>query len=403
MARRTPSKKRSGIHPNDCVCAICSNNKSFTPPSHLIEKLSQGEVVLFAGAGISTENKTYCRSTFYEEIQADLGLTDELPFPELMSKFCELPDGRIKLLEKIKGRFDYFRSFDDFYNGMTRFHRAVAPFYLITDVVTTNWDDLFERECDFDSFVYDSDMAFWDASRRRVMKIHGSITNFGSIVATREDYRRSYERLNDGPLGAQLKSLLARKTILYVGYSLSDENYLRLIRNIAKMMNGNIRQSYFVSPTIDRAKLQSAPISLVPVETDGAYFFEQIRETIASRCGLTSDAAFIHCAFLLNEITHEHAKTSDKFIKTQNPLILFLLSYQDGITHALQRILRMHKTGEYYSPSAIHARIHFYENRTQQLVAEGDFWNASYAHGYSTGLLYLLGTSSGKRCPKPPL
>ena len=109
------------------------------------------------------------------------------------------------------------------------------------------------------------------------MKIHGSITNFGSIIATTEDYRQSYKRLNDGPLGSHLKSLIARKTVIYAGYSLSDENYLRLLRNIAKMMGSNMRQSYFISPSIDHNKLSQSPIPLITIETDGAYFFEKVR------------------------------------------------------------------------------------------------------------------------------
>jgi len=162
-----------------CECAYCKNDKGFAPQEHLLEKLQKSEVILFVGAGISTENKSYCQSTFYEEIQAELNLRDNPTFPELMTKYCALPDGRIKLLQRIKKRFDYFISFDDFYGPMTRFHKAVSPLYMIEDIITTNWDDFFERECMIDAFVYDSDMAFWDAAPRRLMKIHGSISNFG--------------------------------------------------------------------------------------------------------------------------------------------------------------------------------------------------------------------------------
>jgi hypothetical protein len=174
----------------------------------------------------------------YDEIRAELKISETPPFPELMTAYCDLPDGRIRLLERIKARIDYFLSFDDLYLPMARFHRAIAALYMITDVITTNWDDLFQQECGFVPFIYDSDLAFWDAANRRVMKIHGSISNFGSIVATSDDYKQSFKRLNDGPLGAQLKSLIARKTVIYVGYSLSDENYLRLLRNISKVMGG---------------------------------------------------------------------------------------------------------------------------------------------------------------------
>ena len=108
-------------HPNDCVCAFCSIDKEFSFPEYLIDKIANGEVVLFVGAGISTENKAHCQSTFYEEIRADLKSTGDLSFPKLMDAYCSRPDGRIKLLEKIKHRFDYFLSFDDFIRPMTRF------------------------------------------------------------------------------------------------------------------------------------------------------------------------------------------------------------------------------------------------------------------------------------------
>lgn len=114
-------------------------------------------------------------------------------------------------------------------------------------------------------------------------------------MATANDYRQSFKRLNDGPLGAQLKSIIARKTVIYVGYSLSDENYLRLLRNISKMMEGNVRQSYFVSPNIDHSKLAQAPIPLIPIQTDGTYFFEKMRDAMSEKCQIICDEAFIEC------------------------------------------------------------------------------------------------------------
>ncbi len=247
-----------------------------------------------------------------------------------------------------------------------------------------------------------SDLAFWDAAKRRVMKIHGSISNFGSIVATTEDYKQSFKRLNDGPLGAQLKSLIARKTVIYVGYSLSDENYLRLLRNISKMMEGNIRQSYFVSPEIDPKKLSSAPIPLVPIETDGTYFFEQLREELTERCGIIREEAFDCCDLFIDEVAEKHDKTADAFIRTQHPLLIFVLGYQDGLIHSLQRIARMRKTGEYHSTSAVHARVQAYDRKIYEFEKRKDFWNSAYALGYQNGLLFLLLQSSNSRVPKPP-
>jgi NAD-dependent SIR2 family protein deacetylase len=130
-----------------CECALCRNDKDFTFSKHLIEQIAEGNVIVFAGAGISTEAKDKAEHTFYEAISHELGVQG-LSFPSLMSQYCSQPDGRIKLLRKIKDRFDYFKSFDELYIAMTRFHRALALLHTITDVITTSWDDFFEHECE---------------------------------------------------------------------------------------------------------------------------------------------------------------------------------------------------------------------------------------------------------------
>jgi hypothetical protein len=66
------------------------------------------------------------------------------------------------------------------------------------------------------------DFAFWRTAGRKGFKLHGSVSNFGSIIATDDDYRRARRQLQRGALGAALKLMLAAKTIVYVGYSFSD-------------------------------------------------------------------------------------------------------------------------------------------------------------------------------------
>jgi hypothetical protein len=264
-------------------------------PDALVKRLTDGNVVIFAGAGISTENPQHSKYTFYEEVRHSLSAAKDTSFPALMDMLCARPDGRIDLIQRIKSRFSYFSSFVDFYRPMTRFHRAIRPFHMIKDVITTNWDDFFERECGLEPFVYDEDMAFVDSATRRLIKIHGSITNAGSIVATTEDYDRSFSRLESGPIGAYLKTLMATRTIIYTGYSLTDPNYLRLLQNISGMMGRMARQGYFLSPVIDHAHLADLPVRLTPIETDGAYFFEQLRLHFRDKpelgVGITSEEA----------------------------------------------------------------------------------------------------------------
>jgi hypothetical protein len=62
----------------------------------------------------------------------------------------------------------------------------------------------------------------------------------------------------------------------------------------------------------------------------------------------------------------------------------------------------MRKTGEYHSVHAVHARMHGYDRTIYDLDKRKDFWNAAYAFGYQSGLMFLLLKSKNEKAPKPP-
>lgn len=384
-----------------CECAHCKDKRSFILPKHLLDAFNSRNVVIFAGAGISTENKTYAQHTLYESISNKLGVSD-ISFPKLMTQFCNLPDGRANLIQEIMSRFNYQRSFDDIYNGVTRFHKALRSLYMIDTVVTTNWDTFFEDEAGFQPFVYDADLPFWPSAKRKVLKIHGSITNSGSIVATEEDYVKSYKRLSQGSLGAQLKSIVSTSTIIYVGYSLRDENYLKLIKILAKLMGSHTKHSYFVSPYADKADFSKIPLKMTPIATDGTYFLERIRSELEDKFSITKESAFVRVDDLLDSAVDLHMKTADEFVKRPTAALMLALSYQDGLIHACQRILRMKKEGEYYCLENVHELVHVYLFKENNFVSQDDLWNAAYCSGYKNGLLFLMFANEEKEPPFPP-
>lgn len=269
--------------------------------------------------------------------------------------------------------------------------------------MTTNWDDFFERECALDAFVNDSDMPLWNASTRRLMKIHGSIRNLGSIVATEEDYRASERRLNNGVMGAQLKALLAQKTFIYTGYSLSDSTFLKLAKRLAKMTHPNLRDSYFVSPHIDADRLSKFPIPLTPIQTDGAYFFEQLRVHVERSAGILPDHAFDSCEELLDRVIDEHSDAADSFSFRPHPLLVFALSYQDGLIHGLGRISRRKNTGEYHCCCRVAQLAQAYDVRAKGFRRKRDYWNASYAEGYRDAIAFLSISRERHSDIRPPL
>lgn len=162
-------------------------------PEEIITSVQSGELVLFCGAGISTEGKTVLPYSFYSSIQEELDMDNPaLPFSELMQLYCDQANGRKKLLQAIRKRFQYIHSFPELERQATAFHRELSEIYQIRTIITTNWDTYFEKCCGAIPITIPQDFAFWDDSSRYVIKIHGSINNLGSIIATKDDYQHCY-------------------------------------------------------------------------------------------------------------------------------------------------------------------------------------------------------------------
>ena len=85
----------------NCACEFCRRNKSFQAPSELLDAFLEGTIVIFAGAGISTEAKGVMPNTLYTEINHALGnKNSDQAFPDLMEDFCSTPAGKIGLIQE---------------------------------------------------------------------------------------------------------------------------------------------------------------------------------------------------------------------------------------------------------------------------------------------------------------
>src|SRR5438445_5905145 len=81
-------------------CDICKHYHTFQLPDDILDAAKDNRLVVFAGAGISTESPSVLPLSFYDEIAFELGLNPKditTSFPELMSQFCKQPNGRRKL------------------------------------------------------------------------------------------------------------------------------------------------------------------------------------------------------------------------------------------------------------------------------------------------------------------
>jgi hypothetical protein len=190
-------------------CEECGEDHDVALPERLVEDTHEGRVLLFVGSGASTEAHNVIGHTFYDEIydelRTHLKTSKDLPFPDLMSAFVARFSRRALVAAFVK-RLRYIESYPYFHRRATRFHRAVGQIPFFREIVTTNWDDYFESETGAIPLVYGSDFDYWDLPQRKVLKVHGSVLNPGSVVATREEYDQSLEALRSGALERQLST-----------------------------------------------------------------------------------------------------------------------------------------------------------------------------------------------------
>ena len=164
---------------------MCALSIDFSMDEHLLSEIERHNCVIFAGAGISTETSDTHPDTLYDQLRHQIKCEDYPQFWELVDRFEAQPNGRQKLIELVKDRFGYINGFRDLRQQATRFHRALGNAPYFKSIITTNWDRYFEDVIEATPFVYDSDIPLWDTAKRPVIKIHGSIDNYSSLVASR--------------------------------------------------------------------------------------------------------------------------------------------------------------------------------------------------------------------------
>lgn len=387
---------------NTCECEICKNRLPFEMPMEIVDAVTKGQLVLFAGAGISTENNRIFKETLYQDIANELkiDLNSGVPFPKLMSKYCASnKNGRQKLLEKIKYRFDYCHQFNELYRSASTFHRALAPFWMIKNIITTNWDDYFERECNAIPIVTAEDFAFFNIDQRKVFKIHGSISNYGSVIATEEDYKNCYKNLNSGLVGANLKTLLATKTILFVGYSFNDFDFLKVLDYLKKEM-GNILPHLYILTLDDLMNDRLSKFKTTIIKVDGLYFLETLRKHFEKNDYILPEEN-IDRLYLIEHLNHTtHQLVSDHYEKKKCPSLIYCLFYQDGIQHAIDYLQYKAKTGETYSPYRLIKQLDIYELRIKKdLVKIRNYADLAYVEGYIQGLRVPIMFDNPKNFP----
>lgn len=357
-------------------------------PADIIDAAKQGDLVLFCGAGVSTEKRSVLPFSFYTSIRQELGVNStDISFSDLMQQYCQQPNGRKKLLRKIKERFDYIHSFPELEHNATDFHNELAELFFIKTIITTNWDTYFEDCCAATPITIPEDIAFWDTNDRYVLKIHGSIDNLSTIVASKDDYQNCLSRLQNGVIGATLKTILATKTVVFIGFSFGDEDFSQILEYLRNEIKDIYPHIYIVTID-DHLEKELAYTNSTCIVTDGTYFLHQLKLHFKENGWLINCENRPVIEELLSVLWKIHHDVSE-IDPAKYPNVVYTLAYQDGIIHAFDRFLQMYNTGVYNNPGHVSHLARSYEQLSKDAYSAGNYWDYAYYEGYLNGLILI--------------
>lgn len=172
-------------------------------------------------------------------------------------------------------------------------------------------------------------MCLYFRGHSSVLKIHGSISNYGTIIATTDDYKKAENYLHKGLVGSKLKSILAEKNIIFIGYSYRDTDFQEIYNFVKKSIGDFHKQSYIITPFENESK-RFEELGFKSIITDGTYFIEEVKKRAIKEKNLLPDKIYDEVEWLLNLLHIEHNKICENINIKEYPHIIYTLAYQDG-------------------------------------------------------------------------
>ncbi len=382
-------------------------------PNELMQEIKQDCCVPFLGGGVSTEG-TYYKGTFLEHIEEICKYPKRIKnpaFPEVMQYYCEKIDGgrKNKLIREIISWIEQFTGDGEQNRAAIRFHKGMArvPYFRI--FVTTNWDPFCERSLSvLVPMVEDRDIPFWDDGKRQVLKIHGCITRPQTIVATKDDYEKCMTDKTRGAILTRLRDLMAIKTFIFAGYSISDPDFKLIYDEVISNLGEFRRGSWVIDPRPNENSVKEWEDRGVRIiKMSGVAFADELTNRLEKERIIPSSKLIGRFDQQISRIVQIHLETSEKQ-DTEGGMASSM--YQDGLLHSIEDIVEKSDIGMSFNDFQVELynyerklnkflrRLNYYEkkrddNKVGSILVEIAYWS-----GWVESLKRFM-SSNGREIP----
>lgn len=298
----------------------------------IIQKIRRGELILWIGSGFSNFAGYPTGNILARRIKNKL---DPKERKLLKNKFD---------LDDVTEEFVQMRSREELMSILNRvfkkkpknltLHEAVSKIPQIQTIITTNYDKTFELVYGNDAltFVKDEDVSASSKNKVALYKIHGDIDIPDSIIITKGDYRNYYKEKKENLLWNEIRSLISKNSILFIGYSFEDPNIQSIFEDILGRLGDSHKEYYLMTRSLHdhkkRILLEKYSIRYISMSAEDA--ISNIKREVEINLFNDTQEGFIPPHLIYKAFTERKIDADISIIKDGKINLKTIRSLEDG-------------------------------------------------------------------------
>lgn len=251
----------------------------------IVSKLKKEEVVIFAGAGMSLYAGFPTGNTIAEKIISEMDdeeqkqLKEDKTLPNVANVFVKKrANTKSDLISILKIFFK--KEITD-----CHIHKILNDIPYLNTIITTNYDELFETALVNKIFKITKNIQLPELNNEKdkikLFKIHGDLENPDKLIITKSDYDNFLKEIESNLIWNEIKAIIQKSSILFIGYTLGDINVIKTLSNILNILGSFSHEYFFINPDKEQNKIIEKKFKCITcIDSTAEKLLPQIRDEI---------------------------------------------------------------------------------------------------------------------------